>query len=424
MMALSCTLCLFTPELSIGWGSRKAELVDTLGDPDSLLEKARMFMSLLPVEFRGGWVRDKHSTHMKIEFPESGSIITGEGGDKIGRGGRQSIYFVDEAAHLERPKLIDAALSATTDCRIDLSSVNGTVNPFAQKRRRGNIKQFLFNWRDDPRKDDAWYEKQKFELDSITLAQEVDMDENASVEGVLIPSAWVQAAIDADKKLGISASGGKTAGLDVADEGKDKNAFAGRLGVRLEVLEQWSGKDSDIYYTVQRAFGLCDDYGLKAFDYDSDGIGSGCRGDARVINEGREPPDRITANAYRGSGEVQKPDSDNLVKGRKNKDFFANRKAQAWWQLRLRFQNTFRAVELGMKVDFAEIIVIPSELNNRAQLVAELSQPTYTPNGAGKIVVDKLGDDAASPNLADAVVICYAGTNAPMRISGDLLRRV
>jgi hypothetical protein len=33
------------------------------------------------------------------------------------------------------------------------------------------------------------------------LAQEVDIDYAASVEGVLIPSAWVQAAVDAHIKL-------------------------------------------------------------------------------------------------------------------------------------------------------------------------------------------------------------------------------
>jgi hypothetical protein len=40
---------------------------------------------------------------------------------------------VDESAFLKRPLLIDAALSQTTRCRIDLSSVNGMNNPFAQK---------------------------------------------------------------------------------------------------------------------------------------------------------------------------------------------------------------------------------------------------------------------------------------------------
>jgi hypothetical protein len=44
------------------------------------------------------------------------------------------------------------------------------------------------------------------------LAQEVDIDYAASVEGVLIPSVWVQAAIDAHLKLNIEPTGDRIAG--------------------------------------------------------------------------------------------------------------------------------------------------------------------------------------------------------------------
>lgn len=74
---------------------------------------------------------------MRVEFPETGAVIKGEAGDNIGRGDRTTLYLVDEAAFLQRPLLIDAALSQTTRCRIDLSSVNGMANPFAQKRHGG-----------------------------------------------------------------------------------------------------------------------------------------------------------------------------------------------------------------------------------------------------------------------------------------------
>ena len=37
----------------------------------------------------------------------------------------------------------------------------------------------------------------------------------------------------------------------------------------------------------------------------------------------------------------------------------------------------------------------------------ELSQPTYTVNGVGKIVIDKAPEGTKSPNLADAVMIAY-----------------
>lgn len=73
-------------------------------------------------------------------------------------------------------------------------------------------------------------------LDDVVLAQEVDINYAASVEGVLIPSTWVQAAIDAHKKLQIEPTGDRIGGLDVADEGKDKNSFAARHGVVMTYL--------------------------------------------------------------------------------------------------------------------------------------------------------------------------------------------
>jgi hypothetical protein len=407
-VALADTVCLFNPGVVVGFGSRKEEYVDKIGSPKSLFWKARQFMSLLPTEFRGSWNLGTHAPHMRIVFPDTGSVITGESGDGIGRGDRSSFYIVDEAAFLERPQLVDASLSATTNCRQDISTPNGMGNPFAQKRHSGKIKVFTFHWRDDPRKDDAWYAKQREFLDPVTVAQEIDINYSASTEGVLIPSEWVQAAIGAHQKLGIDPTGSRRGALDVADEGKDKNAFAGRHGFLLDYIKSWSGKGSDIYSTVVRAFAICDERGYKSFDYDADGLGAGVRGDARVINEqrGREGKYPVRDEPFRGSGAVHDPEGE-MVKERKNKDFFSNAKAQAWWALRLRFQATYRAVVERMEYDPDDIISIDSRLEELVALTMELSQPTYTINSVGKIVVDKAPEGTMSPNLADAVMICY-----------------
>ena len=413
VMALSCCMCLLNRELAIGTGSRKENLVDRLGDPDSMLEKARLFMSMLPREFRGGWDRGDPgcSAHMRIRFPETDSIITGEAGDAIGRGGRKSIYLVDEAAHLERPHLIDASLSANTDCRIDLSSVKGMANPFAAKRFGGNIKVFSFHWRDDPRKGDEWFAKQKAELDPVTVAQELEIDYAASVEGVVIPNEWIRAAVDAHVKLGIKPTGARLAALDVADEGIDKNSLAGGPGCLVEVVEEWSGLGSDIFKTTERAFILCDSGEFESLTYDADGLGAGVRGDANVINERRKAAGQrqIEVSAFRGSASVADPEKED-VKGRKNEDYFANLKAQCWWRLRLRFQKTFRAVVEGHAYDPDELIFLSSQITNLQKLVTELSQPTWSLNGAGKVLIDKAPDGVKSPNLADSVMIRMAST--------------
>lgn len=425
-VSTAAALCLLYPGMAIGFGSRKEEYVDKIGSPKALFWKARKFIELLPVEFRGGWDPRKHSAHMRIAFPETGSYITGEAGDNIGRGDRSSIYFVDEAAYIERPELVDAALSQTTNCRIDLSSVNGMANSFAQRRHSGKIDVFVFDWKDDPRKDDAWYAKQCEELDPVIVAQEIDRNYAASVEGVLIPSAWVQAAIDAHLKLEITPSGARYAALDVADEGRDKNAMAGRYGVLLEHLEEWSGKGSDIYETTVWAFHFCDKHGYKEFVYDADGLGSGVRGDARVINDQRKADSRpvIIVHSYRGSGEVLRPEGEDIP-GRKNRDLFANFKAQSWWRVREMFRHTYQAVVERKDFKPDRIISIPSTLLFRDRLTMELSQVTWGLNNVGKILVNKAPDGTRSPNLADSVIELYSETNrVGLNISNDILSQI
>ncbi|MEL5656480.1 TerL protein [Serratia ureilytica] len=430
-VGMASSLCLFNRGVFAGFGSRKEEYVDKIGSPKSLFDKARNFISLLPVEFRGGWSAKQHAPHMRILFPETESAMTGEAGDGIGRGDRTSFYIVDESAFLERPYLVDASLSATTNCRQDISTPNGMANSFAERRHSGKIDVFTFHWRDDPRKDQAWYDKQVEELDAVTVAQEIDINYSASVEGVLIPSAWVQAAIDAHIVLGIEPTGVRMGALDVADEGKDTNAFTSRHGFLLEDIDEWSGKGDDIFGTVQKAFNICDQQLLDHFRFDSDGLGAGARGDARVINENRETEDipTIVAVPFRGSGAVFDPEGeavrgDNGRPARLNKDFFANAKAQGWWSLRTRFQKTYRAVTEGMEFDPDEIISISGTMKKKDKLVIELSQPTYTVNGVGKIVVDKKPDGTKSPNLADSTMIAYAPMEMPMLISDDFLESI
>jgi phage terminase large subunit len=416
-IALACTLCLFHKGLVVGFGSRKLEFVDQLGGPKSIFEKGRFFLSHLPAEFLGGWNRDNHAPHMRILFPSTGSAITGEGGDGIGRGDRTSIYFVDEAAFLERPELIDASLSATTNCRIDVSTPAGLANPFAQKRHSGKIPVFTFHWRQDPRKDERWYAKQLNDLDPVTVASEIDIDYRGSVEGAVIPSNWIQAAIGAHTQLGIEVTGRRYAGLDIADEGRDLNAMAFRRGILLQHLHSWSGKGSDIFKTVVRAFALCEQYGHDSFYYDSDGVGSGARGDANRINEERQAAGRppINDQPFRGSEQVSDPEGE-MVPKRKNKDFFANAKAQAWWALRLRFQATYRAVVEKLPYEADQLISIDPQLEELLPLTMELSQPTYSINTVGKILIDKAPDGTRSPNLADAVMIAYQPSNRGLEV--------
>lgn len=412
---------LFVEGFAGGVGSRKEELVDKKGDPKTLFHKFRDMFSKMPNWMKPkGFVEKVHDNYMRIINPDNGATITGEAGDNIGRGGRTTMYFLDEWAFVERQEAVDAAISQNTNVHIKGSTPNGIGDRFHQDRFSGRYAVFTMPWRANPDKNwmveyngkiiHPWYEKQLATLDDVVLAQEVDINYAASVEGVLIPSTWIQAAIDAHIKLGIEPTGDRIAGLDVADEGKDKNSYAGRHGIVLNYLDTWSGKGDDIFGTTQKAMDLSIEQSIDTLFYDADGLGAGCRGDARVINELQREKGlpEVNVDSFRGSGSVHEPD-DEMVEGRLNKDFFANMKAQAWWWLRMRFQETYRAIE-GREYDPDMLISLSSdELEEKelALLTTELSQPTYTKNGTGKILVNKQPDGTASPNRADSVMICF-----------------
>lgn len=412
---------LFVDGFAGGVGSRKEELVDKKGDPKTLLHKFRDMFSKMPDWMKPkGFVEKVHDNYMRIINPDNGATITGEAGDNIGRGGRTTMYFLDEWAFVERQEAVDAAISQNTNVHIKGSTPNGIGDRFHQDRFSGRYAVFTMPWRANPDKNwtveyngkviHPWYEKQLATLDDVVLAQEVDINYAASVEGVLIPSTWIQSAIDAHIKLKIDATGDRVGGLDVADEGKDKNSMAGRHGIVMDYLDTWSGKGDDIFGTTQRAMDTSIERSIDTLFYDADGLGAGCRGDSRVINELQREKGlpEVVVESFRGSGSVWEPE-EQMVDGRFNKDFFANLKAQSWWWLRMRFQETFRALQ-GRDYDPDMIISLSSkdiDPKELALLITELSQPTYTKNGVGKILVNKQPDGTASPNRADSVMICF-----------------
>ncbi|MFX5825438.1 terminase [Acinetobacter baumannii] len=424
---------LFVEGFAGGVGSRKEELVDKKGDPKTLLHKFRDMFSKMPDWMKPkGFVEKVHDNYMRIINPDNGATITGEAGDNIGRGGRTTMYFLDEWAFVERQEAVDAAISQNTNVHIKGSTPNGIGDRFHQDRFSGRYSVFTMPWRTNPDKNWTvnyngkviypWYEKQLATLDDVVLAQEVDINYAASVEGVLIPSTWVQAAVDAHEKLHIEPTGDRIGGLDVADEGRDKNSLAGRHGIVLEYIQSWSGKGDDIFYTTQKSMDICLERKYLTMFYDADGLGAGVRGDARVINEQQREKgwDEVNVEPFRGSGAVHDPEGE-IVEKRLNKDFFANLKAQSWWWLRLLFQNTYRALN-GMEYDPDMLISISSQIEEkeRTKLIMELSQPTYTKNTVGKILVNKQPDGTMSPNSADAVMICFNPTNSDINIWNKL----
>lgn len=428
--AFSVWVFLFQDGADIGWGSRKADSVDALGNMSSIFEKMRYIMRTLPLEFWPSGFSEDTMHYMRMYSPEKGNSIIGESGDEIGRGGRTKMTIKDESAHYEHPELIEAALGDNTRVQIDLSSVSGLGTVFHRKREagvewnggpaiRGVTNVLVMDWSDHPDKTQEWYNTRRAEASANGLLhifkQEVDRDYAGAVEGVIIPAEWVKSAIDAHIKLKFTEGKGDAlfAALDVADGGGDTNALVHRKGVVLKGADQWGERDTGV--TTRRAVEALRGLGRKGrrvlLQYDSVGVGAGVKAESnRLIDDDLMPPFVAFVSWSAGAG-VLNPDDHMIPEDYEsplNKDFYQNLKAQGWWQLRLRFERTHRAVTEGIKYDQDQLISIPSNTPHLRTIQKELSQATIKKfSTTMKLQVDKQPDGAKSPNFGDSIMMCY-----------------
>lgn len=425
---------LFIKNDAIGWGSRKESLVDKPGDPDSIFEKIRLMLKRMPkIWMPAGFSWGRHSTFMKLLNPENGAIIAGEAGDNIGRGGRRSCYFLDEAAHLERAEKVEAALGDNTNVRIDISSVNGVGNVFHRRRENGvvwtpdsniepgYIRVFIADWRDHPLKTQEWYDKRKarYEREGMAhiFAQEVDRNYAAAVSNVVIPYDWIEAAVNAHIDIDYLRDAVPEhlnewyAGLDVADEGNDRNALTLREWVIWRSVDEWGERDPGL--TARKAILACREHsGHITCMYDCIGVGSGVKTEYNRLttDEGVVDAYKIPFIPWNAGASVINPweriipdDNESL----QNKDFFDNLKAQAWWSLRTRFYKTFKARTEGAVYPVDELISLDGSMRLLEQLKKELAQPTVGHSSRLKLLIEKKPDGMRSPNLADSGVLAF-----------------
>ena len=458
-VGFSVWLWLFWGEVAIGWGSRKEEYVDELGVIDSIFEKIRVFIRNLPREFLPeGFDTRQHMTFMKIVNPETGAVITGEVGDNIGRGGRTRMYFKDESAHYVHPEMTEAALGDNTNCQFDISSVTGPGTVFHRKReagllwqpgqrcKRGRTNVFVSDWRDHPAKDQAWYDqRRKKAVDEGMLhvfEQEVNRNYYAAVQGVIVNAEHLKACVGAHLHPALRKAGwtdGPWHGaLDVADslEGSvgDRNAGAYRKGVVLTELYEWA--ELDVGKTTRRAVAMCTSKGPMQFDYDSIGMGSAVKAERNRLEEEDLMPAGVRftpwdAGAAPRGAELDENDPRARVNiGDKDsplvKDYFHNLKAQGWWELAQRAHRTWQCVQAGrLLYSVDELMSIDPGLPLLLQMEKEVCQPTRGLSGSMKMLVNKTPEGTRSPNLGDAVMMCFwpAKGRSVMKITDDVLSR-
>lgn len=222
----------------------------------------------------------------------------------------------------------------------------------------------------------------------------------------LIKRKWLNACVDAHKKLNIKVCGKKYIGYDVADDGQDKNAMVCRHGILINYIDEWKAQENELLKSTMRVCDIARRDDSKII-YDSIGVGASVGSIINNINDkNSEEIKHIKFNA--GAG-VEKPSQ--IYQGKtKNGDMFANLKAQAWWNIADRIKYTYNAVNNKYEtINENNIISISSDIEKLPQLIVELSTPKKDFDNSGRVKVESKKDlskrGVNSPNCADAFIM-------------------
>lgn len=403
---------LFSPGFKATFGSRKVDYVDKKDNPDAIFAKLRIMLRRLPAEMLPeGFIWAQHDNYMRIVNPENGAVISGEGGEDMGRGGRSSLYVVDEAAFVPNADTVEKALSGNTDCVIWVSSVNGMGNLFARKRHSIMKPHQIarLHWRDDPRKTEAWAEAKKASFsDPTTWASEYDIDYSASVEGICIPAAWVESAKRlAELEPRLRGSNAAVIGLDVG-AGKAKSVAIARKGPLVEPPR--SRGDPDTTETAHWGLEFAREHHADALHFDAPGVGAGVS--STLMKNPVAGLEVVPVNTGTPPSTRRWPDE------RTSEEMFGNQKAEVWWLCRTALQRTHEHVlhllgkDGGRERPVTELLALPSGDADSDALCLQLSLVKWERNDRGKIVIEK--KDAlrrrgiSSPDHADALMLTFA----------------
>jgi phage terminase large subunit len=423
LMSWITSMCLLHDNFTAIVGSALESKCDLTGSNQTLAAKARLYLDGLPEELRGGWTRANGSAHMRIWFANN-SAINFEAGLTIGRSSRASVVALDEHAFIEHAETVDSAITATSDCRLYVSTPNGTDNEFFRKAHNDTIPRLTIDINADPRKSAEWRER-KIAADGMQrFKREYLCDFHADTVGQLIPREHLESCLDAHEKLGIQANGRRCGAFDIGGGG-DPSAFSVMQGFHLEHLESWQS-GTNLMTELRKAFAVADRYKVTEFAADAVGIGAAIVGDAEVLNAERKAkglkPIKVTS--FKGSEAAIFPERLALPGATiKTKDAYLNRKSQAYDWLRYRAAET-HAARNGEKIKCADnLLSINSKIPELQQLLAELAQVTKDESMSGRLRIDKYSD-GFSPNRADSFSMCAAPVNRGILIPAGTADRL
>ena len=237
--------------------------------------------------------------------------------------------------------------------------------------------------------------------DHIWLGEPDDEGEERKV----LPRSLIQPCIDAWDEHGKHEVGRSPyhAGLDVADSGKNLNAYVIRCGASITHVEQWRAKS--LGETTRRAHGINESKSVSVMYYDVGGVGAGVRSHLMEIS-GKRYISRPLNFGQKVAGEKTQ-----YTRSQTNVQFFNRRSAQLAWALRLRAQRTQALVNdpaNAMNIDPHHCLFIDPSIPRLEDYLSQLTQPAWEETMAGKLTVKKIPDDEPSPDMYDATALAFA----------------
>ena len=214
--------------------SQKQDDVDKLGDMKSLFEKARFIIRNLPAWMMpAGFSKSENMSYMRISRPDGTGSITGESANlNASRWGTYTAIFPDEFAFQSNAESINKAMISASPCRIYTSTPNGMFNEHYRMRKLAMpevgrdwktkpaaLKWLRYHWSDHPLYTQERYDKKTKDMDSVTIAQELEIDYNTAVKGRVyedFPTEATNVMYDPSKPLYIA--------IDNSHWGTDPNA--------------------------------------------------------------------------------------------------------------------------------------------------------------------------------------------------------
>jgi len=267
----------------------------------------------------------------------------------------------------------------------------------------------VVNWRDNPWWNDEQEMLRAWDYENRPRAEYNWIWEgkfNDSVEDGIILPEWVDAAVDAHKKFPGIARGGIRLGFDPADEGSDAKAITVTQGNLVKQAFSWTKGDLDD--AIAKTFEYALEYRAVDIIYDAIGIGAGVK-----IGLGpRIATQPMRMHGFVGGASPDKP-RQRYNNDSRNEDLFKNKRAQTYWYLRQRFENTYKAVVKGEFIDPTDMISLSSEMQDFELLKAELVRIPRKRTPLNNLIQimskpDMKKMQIPSPNLADSLMMALS----------------